>query len=214
VIIIGAGPLLGRSLGLRCAREGLDVCLIARRPERLAQIAAEIRAHGGGVELVRGDASDPDSVVAAVEAAAERLPVEMLVYNASLAGGRISETDGDVLRQVGDVNLTTPVLAVRAALPSLQKQAGTVLLTGGGYAIHPDPEQGVLSVGKGVLRTVAQVLALDIGRLGVKVRTVTIAGVIRAGTAFDPGVIADAYWQAHVDGSEGFERIIDGGPTR
>jgi hypothetical protein len=38
------------------------------------------------------------------------------------------------------------------------------------------------------------VLALDAGRLGVKVRMVTIADVIRRGTSFDPDLVADAFW--------------------
>jgi enoyl-[acyl-carrier-protein] reductase (NADH) len=72
---------------------------------------------------------------------------------------------------------------------------GTIVVTGGGFADHPIPALATISLGKAALRAAATMLGADLGPDGIRVATLTIAGQIVAGTAFDPERIAERYWE-------------------
>ncbi|MFI1564448.1 SDR family NAD(P)-dependent oxidoreductase [Streptomyces sp. NPDC020490] len=209
-VVIGAGPGLGRSLALTYARNGLDVGLVARDAERLQQLADEIRQLGRTVTVETADAADPSSIASAVEKLSARTPISLLSYNAAMWGPKLSEVGLDTLRSAGEVNLHSAVAAVQAALPDLRTHHGTVLLTGGGLALHPSGDHGVLSVGKAAVRAAAYALAEDLAPVGVTVRTVTIAGFIAPGTDFDPDRIAEAFWDLAAHPGSEVERVYTG----
>ncbi len=77
--------------------------------------------------------------------------------------------------------------------------AGTLLLTSGGFADHPVPALSSLSMGKAALRNAATLIAAGVQGDGVHAATVTIAGSVVRGTAFDPDNIAELFWTAHAD---------------
>lgn len=191
--MVGAGPGLGRSLARMLASHGHDVVLVARDAGRLERLADELRALGTTVQVLAADAADPVAVASAVRDAG---PVHVLAYNASDSPGSLTDVDVQRLRQATDVNVHAAVAAVQAALPSLRASSGAVLLTYGGLALRPRGSYGVLSVGKAALRAAALALAEELQPAGVRVRTVTVKGFIRAGTAFDPDRIAAAFWAA------------------
>ena len=86
------------------------------------------------------------------------------------------------------------VVAQRAAPAMRAAGFGTIIVTGGGFADHPIPALATLSLGKAALRSAATMLGADLGPDGIRVATLTIAGQIVAGTAFDPTRIAQRYW--------------------
>ncbi len=70
------------------------------------------------------------------------------------------------------------------------------MLTGG--MPLPVAQYMSLSLGKAGLRALSQMLASAYEPYGVHVATVTIPGAIVPNTALDPDVIADRYWQIHI----------------
>jgi hypothetical protein len=75
-------------------------------------------------------------------------------------------------------------------------------VTGGGFADYPIPALATVSLGKAALRSAATMLGADLEADGIRVATLTIAGQIVAGTAFDPEKIAKHYWEVvHSDGA-------------
>ena len=132
----------------------------------------------------------------------------MLAYNAAAMGGRLIDIDPETLQRATNVNVLSPIAAVRAAVSGLEQTQGTVLLTGGGLALHPNAAIGVLSLGKAGLRTVAHLLAED--PRGVRVRTLIIAGIVEPGGPFDPDTIADAFWALQADPDADVERVFSG----
>jgi NAD(P)-dependent dehydrogenase (short-subunit alcohol dehydrogenase family) len=82
-IVTGASGGLGRHFALTLARAGAKVAVMARRLDRLDELAAEIEAFDGRAVPIELDLREPDSVARAVTAAEEELgPISVLVNNA------------------------------------------------------------------------------------------------------------------------------------
>lgn len=197
--IVGAGPGLGAALARRFAAGGFRVLGLARDPGKLAP--------GPEVEYARADAADPASLAATLGGAG---PVAVLLYNAyrmTPADPVPSALDPEALVADFRVNVAGALAAVRAVLPGMVAAGrGSVLFTGGGLALDPTgwPAAASLAVGKAGLRSLALSLHAELTPRGVHAGTVTVAGTIAPGTAFDPGRVAEAFWELHQDSPGGF----------
>lgn len=87
-VVTGASAGLGRQFALALARQGADLAILARRREKLEQVAKEIEAIGSQVLIVPTDVTDPQEVQRAVSVVMERYGrVDILVNNAG--GGNV-----------------------------------------------------------------------------------------------------------------------------
>lgn len=117
-LVTGASSGLGARFAEVLAACGASVVLCARRLERLEALADQIRARGGKALAVRMDATDADSLVAAVAAAeAEFGTVDILVNNAGMPDAqRAHKMSVELVDQVLGVNLRGPwILACEVA---------------------------------------------------------------------------------------------------
>lgn len=92
-LITGASAGLGAEFARQLAAQGRDLLLVARREERLKQLAAELTArYGHRVEIFAADLSEPDAPER-IQAFATRqgLEVDWLVNNAGVAGPELLE---------------------------------------------------------------------------------------------------------------------------
>ncbi len=188
-VVIGAGPGIGAAIARQLTAQGRRIVLIARTAGRLEILAATLRA-SVPVTIMQADASNAGGIADVIDAIRHDGPIGVVAYNAAYPGGRLSTAGLPVLRASLEVNVLSALAAVQAALPDLEATNGSVLFTGGGLALHPNPEAGVLSLGKAALRSAALILAAELAPRGIKVRTLTVAGAIAPGTAFDPDRIA------------------------
>ncbi|SDH70876.1 SDR family oxidoreductase [Nonomuraea jiangxiensis] len=126
VLITGASSGIGAATARRLAADGHHVVLGARRVDRLASLAAELRAAGGQADHRELDVTDLGSVRAFAAAAHERYGrVDVLVNNAGVMplspvdALRVAEWD-----QMIDVNLRGVLHGIAAVLP-LMRERGT-----------------------------------------------------------------------------------------
>jgi NAD(P)-dependent dehydrogenase (short-subunit alcohol dehydrogenase family) len=192
-VVIGAGPGIGRAVARRFAREGLPVALVARRP--VEPLGAD--APGGSVALV-ADATVEAQLRAALDAAAARFgPPDAVVYNAALIrADAVGELTVEEHQRAWAVNVVGAITAAAHVLPGMAARGrGTFVVTGG----MPDPVPAYvsLSLGKAAVRTLVELLDRQYGPAGVRVATVTVAGAVAPGTAYDPDDIAEHYWRLH-----------------
>jgi NAD(P)-dependent dehydrogenase (short-subunit alcohol dehydrogenase family) len=98
------------------------------------------------------------------------------------------------LRTAYDVDVVGAVVAAQVAIPVLRTAgAGTLLVTSGGFSDHPVPGLATLSMGKAALRSAATLIAAGVRENGIHAATITIAGSVVRGTAFDPDNIAELF---------------------
>jgi short-subunit dehydrogenase len=122
-IVTGASGGVGREIALELARQGADVVLVARRADRLRELAERIAQGGGRAEEVVGDLSDPSVRQQAVDAARTRFGgLDILVNNAGIgAVGRFEDAAADRVRKIMEVNFFALVEMTRLALPLLKQ---------------------------------------------------------------------------------------------
>jgi NAD(P)-dependent dehydrogenase (short-subunit alcohol dehydrogenase family) len=211
IVIVGMGPGVSAAVARRFGREGFKVAAIARRADALKEQTDALAVAGVTAQGYTADASDPASLHDALtRVAAEHGAPSVLVYNA--AGVRykpMAQLSADELNADLRISIGGALAAAQAVLPAMREQAaGTILLTGGGFAFEPMAAMASLGVGKAGIRNLAFSLFADLKDAGIHAATVTIGGVVKPGTAFDPDKIAEAYWALHVQPKGSFEREL------
>jgi short-subunit dehydrogenase len=212
VIIIGAGPGLGAAIARTFADAGHPIGLIARRAASLDDLAERLRRQGAAVGVEAADAASPDALTRAIDRLAATLGrPEVLVYNAAAAlRGRPSELDAATLLAELQVDVVGALVAANHVGPMMAEAGGgTILMTGGGSAERPWAGMTALGVGKAALRNLARCLAQEVGERGVHVATVTVHGMVREGTPFDPDTIAAVYAQLHAEPRGAWRTEVD-----
>lgn len=181
VLIVGAGPGLGKALGEAFARGGWPVALAARSevPEGFAE---QLRASGHEAIALAYDASVDAQVAEAVARVAERLgPVGVLVYNAgNMARGDVHEISPADFRGALDAGPYGAFLHARAVLPGMiARGRGVILFTGATSAVRAPARAPAFASAKFALRGLAMSLARRWGPVGIHVAHVLVDGVIR-----------------------------------
>jgi short-subunit dehydrogenase len=197
LMLVGAGPGLGLAVARRFAAGGYRLTLTGRSLDRLADLVGSLSETGAQIDTFEADAGDPDGLGARVAELyrAEGAP-GVIVYNAVMGTpDRLLSATVAHLQAAYAVDVIGAIVVAQAAAPAMKAAGfGTIIVTGGGFADHPIPALATVSLGKAALRSAATMLAADLEPDGIRVATLTIAGQISAGTAFDPGRIAERYW--------------------
>lgn len=199
-LVVGMGRGLGLSVARRFGQEGYRLGLIARSAASLENYAGALELDGCTVQAFPADVARTPQLISAIREAEKALdPIEVLIYNAYAAQGcRASELSREALEQTLQVNLYGALLAAQLVIPGmLSRRQGTLLFTGDGLALNPQPDQAALSIGKAALRALVGALSKELYREGIHAATVTIAGPIRRNTPFDPDLIAEKFWELH-----------------
>ena len=95
------------------------------------------------------------------------------------------------------VNVGGAQVAAQAVAAKLSERgSGTILLTGGGFALQPSADNLSLCNGKAGIRALAQGLFESFKEKGIHVATVTVAAFVSPGSN-DAEAVAGHFWQLH-----------------
>jgi len=196
-LIVGAGKGLSGSLGRLLEREGFNVALAARNPEKLETRGLALRC----------DASDRAQVEAAFEAVERKWGIpSLVVYNASYrTRGPFIELDpAEVEKAIAVSAFGGFLVAQEAARRMLPKGEGAILFTGASASVKGYAQSVPFAMGKFALRGLAQSLARELSPRGIHVAHFVIDGGIRSDrrppapdkpdALLDPDAIAASYW--------------------
>ncbi len=140
--ITGGGSGMGAASALAAGRDGWTVVLSGRRPDRLEQVADQVRAAGGTADVLPLDVTDAGAVSAARDTVLERHGrIDGLVLAAGLntPARRWADQSLADVRAVLDTNTTAVVTAVDAVLPALREAGGVVVVVSSyaGWSFQP-----------------------------------------------------------------------------
>jgi NAD(P)-dependent dehydrogenase (short-subunit alcohol dehydrogenase family) len=201
-LIVGVGAGLSASLARLFTKQGLQVALASRNPEKLAKLAEETAAAAFACE-----ATEPEEVAALfdVVVATQGVP-DIVVYNASArARGPVETLDpAEVARAIAVSGYGGFLVTQQAARHMLPRGSGVILLTGASASVKGYANSSSFAMGKFALRGLAQSMARELSPKGIHVAHFVIDGGIRAAgrpdpennpdSTLDPDAIAESYW--------------------
>ncbi|GAA2234323.1 SDR family NAD(P)-dependent oxidoreductase [Promicromonospora sukumoe] len=126
-VVTGASSGIGRATARRLSAAGATVALIARREDRLQDLAAQIQADGGTALVIGADLTDADAARAAIERVVAELGRLDTLVNAAgtMLNGPSEESPLDEWDRMVDINLRGLLYVTKAALPHLLSAATT-----------------------------------------------------------------------------------------
>ncbi|RKN45731.1 SDR family NAD(P)-dependent oxidoreductase [Streptomyces hoynatensis] len=168
-LITGANSGLGAAFTRAALDAGDAVVAGARRPETMAELAAE---HPERLRVVRLDVTEPARCAAAVAAAQEAFGgIDVLVNNAG--SGLVcsfEETAEEELRRLMEVMFFGPARLTRLVLPQLRaRRSGTVVQVSSLGGLVAFAGTSAYSAAKGALEQASEALAAELAPLGVRV---------------------------------------------
>jgi short-subunit dehydrogenase len=223
-VITGASSGIGAEFGRQLAGRGLNVFLVARREDRLRELAAELeRDHGVRADILTADLAERDAVDVVTAGVSERgLDVEVLVNNAGFS------TVGDVHlnpdRQLGMVHVNVEALLALtcAFLPGMvERGQGAVINVASMAAFQPIPSQAVYAATKAFVLSFSEATWNEVRDSGVAVTAlcpgpvatefVETAGFKKTQQELGPSFMwasAEEVAHAAIDGAEKGKRVV------
>ncbi|GAA1987677.1 SDR family oxidoreductase [Kitasatospora viridis] len=191
-VVTGASSGLGEATAEKLAALGAQVALLARRADRLDELAARIRKDGGTALAIAVDVTD----VAAVRAAADRVQAELgtadLLFNNAgvMLPSPVEESATAVWQQQIDLNISGLMNVIGAFTPQLvaaaaERGVADLINTSSIAAQNIFPTFAVYSASKAYVSHLSRHLRAELGAKNVRV------------SAIEPGIVATEL-QSHV----------------
>jgi short-subunit dehydrogenase len=169
VLITGASSGIGLSLAREFSRRGWHVAMVARRIDKLEELAARIRAAGGQASAHRGDVN-ADGNVADVVAVLTRqgLVPSIVVANAGfgVVGNARRLTLDDYRRQF-EPNVFGVIRTLHESLGALEATRGRFVIMGSVAAYLSSAGGSAYAMSKFAVRALAEALHGDLRAAGV-----------------------------------------------
>jgi 3-oxoacyl-[acyl-carrier protein] reductase len=164
-VVTGAGRNIGRAIALALADAGASVVVNARSNKAEAdKVVSQIEGAGGKAVAVVGDVADAKTAQALAAAALKSFGrIDILVNNAALRREKpIDQMSYDEWREVMDTTLDSAFHCVKACLPALKKNGGSIVNIGGMSAHIGSKHRAHVMTAKAALVGFSRALAHDL----------------------------------------------------
>ncbi len=187
-VVTGASSGIGLAYARALARLGHPLVLVARRADRLQDLAEEVeRDHGVVAEVLAADLTDPADLARAT-ARVGAGDVAVLVNNAGIGGyAPFAEVDAATVSAVNALNVHAPVALTHAAVPHLVARGGgaivnvaSMLAFSSGLTEDFFPARATYAAGKAYLVAFTRLLAGALAGAGA-VAQVLCPGMVASG---------------------------------
>jgi short-subunit dehydrogenase len=171
-VVTGASSGLGREIARQLADRGGRVALVARRADRLGELAAQIGPNAVAVPVDVTTAEAPDRIHAATLEAFGR--VDGLV-NAAGRGfaGDVATLDVDLLDETFELNFVAPIRLIQRIVPTLlEQEEGVVVNVSSPTSLMGLPGIGGYASAKAALNAATVALRREVAAKGVQVMLV------------------------------------------
>lgn len=182
-VITGASSGIGSVYADRLARRGYDLLLVARRGDRLQNLAAKLeRAYDIKAETLVADLEREDDLARLETVLAGNPAIRILVNNAGVARlSPVAETPvKESLAQIA-LNITALTRLTHAVLPAFkERNEGAIINIASALALHTLPVSSVYSGTKGFVLNFSRGLQQELANTGIRIQV-----VLPAATATD-----------------------------
>jgi short-subunit dehydrogenase len=172
-VVTGASAGIGQCFAERLARDAWDLVLVARRRDRLDELAEKLRkAHGRRVDVLAADLTGPEGQRAVEERLASEPTLELLVNNAGFGtAGVFAELDRDGEEQELRLNVVALVRLTHAALAAFRERGhGTVINVSSLAGFQPAPFNATYAATKAFVNSFTQALHEELRGSGARVQ--------------------------------------------
>ncbi|KMO82000.1 SDR family NAD(P)-dependent oxidoreductase [Mycolicibacterium obuense] len=194
-LVTGGGTGIGEAVAQRLVSEGARVCVVGRTAGPLDQLVASLP--DGTAIAITADVSERGDAARAVAAAASfgNGALDILVNNAGIGpAGMIEDLDLDEWDQTLAVNLTGPMLTIRAALPFLRRSSAPSVVNVSSVAgRRAFPGMAAYCASKAGLIMLTQQAAVDYGSDGIRFNAVCPGWVRTPMSERDMDVVIDLH---------------------
>jgi NAD(P)-dependent dehydrogenase (short-subunit alcohol dehydrogenase family) len=176
-LVTGSSRGLGREIARAALDAGHQLVATARTPSQLDDLVGR---YGDQVRAVALDVTDPAAARAAVQTAVDAFGrLDVVVNNAGYADvAAIEDVTLDAFRAQIDTNLLGVVTVTKAALPVLREQgSGHIIQVSSVGGRMASPGLAAYQAAKWAVGGFSEVLAAEVGRLGIKVTVLEPGGM-------------------------------------
>ncbi|HCP24751.1 MAG: SDR family oxidoreductase [SAR202 cluster bacterium] len=208
VLIVGAGRGIGKGIALAFAEAGADVAIASLSPGTVGKVAEEIRAMGGTVLPVTGDATkaaDMDKITADVLAEFGHIDTLVTCVGdsirkplAKLPGSTEDGMSEEEWHHIVNINLTEAFQGCRSVGPHLlERGQGSVINISGWASFRSRPGYAAYDASKAGIMRFTETVSQEWAPYGVRVNAVA------PGSFPDPEQMSAADYQARQDAAKG-----------
>jgi short-subunit dehydrogenase len=222
-LITGASAGIGAAFARHLAAEGYALLLVARRVERLQELATELTSqHGVRCDVFAADLNDPAAPAAIVDfAEAQGIAIDVLINNAGLSGKTaFAETPWPKLAGELQLMVTAVTELCHRVLPGMRQRGWGRIVNLSSLAAFSPPGASLLYTGiKSYVLGISQSLDMELKPQGIHV-TALCPGFTHSefhdtmGTRDAADKLPGLLWQeADEVVREGWEAVMKGKPV-
>jgi len=198
-LVTGASSGIGRVLAKGLAAAGARVVVVARRADRLEELAREIEQSGGNAAAAQADVTDADSIERAFDVAEQAFgTVDVIVSNAGVTEARnFLKIDPASRDAVFDTNVrgVWNVGQIGARRLVAAGQGGSIINVASVLGLGVQPGLASYCSSKGAVIQLTRSMAIDLSRHNIRVN------------ALAPGWFKSEMNEAFFESAAGIERI-------
>ena len=166
--IIGASQGIGRELARLLAAQGWQLTVSARNEKRLLEVSATCEA-----TPVAFDATDREATLAAATRAFSSRPCDLVLFNVGdYEPMPLAEFDTDLFVRLNRTNYLASVYLLDALIPLMRDGGGQILLNASAAAYRGLPNSAPYSAPKAAVIHMAESLAPELAREGIRLRVI------------------------------------------
>ena len=189
VIVTGAASGLGLAYAEVMAQNGAQVMLLDLDGKKVADQAARLKGMGHQADSLEVDVSNHEAFVAAAAETMKRFgKIDVLFANAGIGStgtrfsqeGAVDRFDLDLYRRSIDVNLTAPLMCMRAVVPHMKsRKSGAIVATTSIAGMRAEPIAGYGYIAsKAAINNIVRQAAVELAPWNIRVNAIAPASFL------------------------------------
>lgn len=168
VLITGAAGGLGVDVTSTFLQHGWHVQAVCRTETQSNDLRAQCIDYGDQLAVCTADLTLEEHAQHCVETAAHPLKALVHLVGGYAGGSPVEETPLETLEAMLTAHVRTTFLMMRAILPELKKQGGSIVTFGAKPVLHPAPNKAAYALAKAAVASLTQSVAEEGRPYGVR----------------------------------------------